>query len=291
MIDFQPLTLAQMPLLKKYFDQSRTRICDQTLGGAMMWRNSFSTYFAEKDGVLYLKSRLASGRWAFTPPLGNLTKGVEELIRHCRETGETLSFCSVSEGEKDRILKQCPDLVATATRDWFDYLYLAENLKTLAGKKLAGQRNHKNFFLKNHADWRFLPITAENIGLAKDFFSSFSATVQKDSVYFAEEEKAVLEVLDHLEEYGFLGGMIEAEGQIVAISFCEVVGDTMFVHIEKADRQVRGAYQMMVTELISHFAKEDVVYVNREEDVGDPGLRYSKEAYHPETLLSKYTLE
>ena len=90
---------------------------------------------------------------------------------------------------------------------------------------------------------------------------------------------------------GFLGGMILVSGDPVAISFGEIIGDTFFIHIEKASRTVRGSYQMMLSEFVTHYADESVLYVNREEDVGDPGLRYSKEAYHPERLLAKYIVE
>ena len=125
----------------------------------------------------------------------------------------------------------------------------------------------------------------------KEFLSYYYESVQKDSSTFRDEELAVNEVLSHLDIYGFFGGVIRAEGNICAFSLGEVIGDTLFVHIEKADREIRGAYQMMVSEFVSHYGKEPVLYVNREEDVGDPGLRYSKESYHPHALLEKYVLE
>jgi hypothetical protein len=217
--------------------------------------------------------------------------GLVRLAKHCEETGEELSFCSVAEADKDLILSLFPSYVATDHRDWSDYVYLAEKLRTLSGKKLSGQRNHRNFFIKQYPDWSFEEITSNNIEKVKSFFEEYSQNIQKDSSYFEEERKAVLEVMDHIDCYGFLGGMILTEGRPVAFSFGEIVGDTLFVHIEKADRQVRGAYQMMVSEFVARFADDRVLYVNREEDVGDPGLRYAKESYHPHMLLPKYTIQ
>ena len=97
--------------------------------------------------------------------------------------------------------------------------------------------------------------------------------------------------MEHWSVYGFFGGLIRTEGRIVAFSFGEIIGDTLFVHVEKALREVRGSYQMIVSELLSRFATDGILYVNREEDVGDPGLRYSKESYHPKCLLEKYEME
>ncbi len=291
MIDFQKVNLEQIPLLKTFFLRNKSRLCDRSLGGAVMWRESFGTFYAVVDDILFFRSEISPGNWAYTAPLGDLKKGVQLLLDHCKEAGEELVFCSVSEGEKEEILSLLPDFDAIETRDWFDYLYFAENLETMAGKKLSGQRNHRNFFLKNHSDWQFEKITKENVDEVSAYFDKYLAEIQKDSSYFQDEEKAVREVLSHLDEYGFMGGLIRAEGEVCAFSFAEIIGDTMFIHIEKADRNVRGSYQMILSRMIGHFADEKVIYINREEDVGDPGLRYSKEAYHPHKLLKKYVIK
>ena len=290
MMDFQKLGLEHISLLKGYFSEVTTRLCDTTLGGAVMWRKGFDTELANTENVLFLRSRPDEKGFVYTVPLGNLERGVELLTEYCRERGEPLRFCSVSREDKDRLLDLLPGFTARPTRDWFDYLYRAEKLSTLAGKKLAGQRNHRNFFLKNHPDWRFEEITDENITEVREFFRIYCRENQKDSEYFRQEVEAVREVLEKRDLYGFVGGLIRAEGKLCAFSFGEHVGDTLFVHIEKADRTVRGSYQMMASEFVSHFAGS-AEFVNREEDVGDPGLRYAKESYHPHALLEKYVVE
>ena len=65
------------------------------------------------------------------------------------------------------------------------------------------------------------------------------------------------------------------------------MGDTLIIHIEKADTAFDGAYQKLVCEYAKMFAGS-AQYVNREEDLGDPGMRQSKEQYHPVALLEKY---
>ena len=144
MIEFQKLTLEQIPLLKGYFSAVKTRLCDTTLGGAVMWRNGFKTDFAVVEDILFLRSHPDDGRPAYTIPLGDFERGVALLAEHCKEAGEPLRFCSVSEEDKDRLLALLPDFTATANRDWFDYLYEAEKLSTLAGKKLAAVEALKN---------------------------------------------------------------------------------------------------------------------------------------------------
>jgi hypothetical protein len=288
---FEELTLSHVPLLKAAFSHCTSRICDQTLGGSVMWRKCFHTRFFQDEECIYLQSEYEPGKFAFTPPFGNFEVGVKRLAEYCKKSGKELAFCSVSDVEKEKIQAILPGFSAHPTRDWFDYLYLREKLMTLKGKKLSGQRNHMNYFLKTYSQWKFVPIGEENLILAKEFFHHYNRETEKDSHFFQEEKNAVLEVLDHLDIYGFVGGMILVGDQVVALSLGEQVGDTFFIHIEKADRAFRGAYQMILTQMLRYYTSEDVIYVNREEDVGDPGLRYSKEAYHPECLLAKYIME
>ena len=97
-------------------------------------------------------------------------------------------------------------------------------------------------------------------------------------------------MLDHLTEYGLVGGMLLVDEQIVGFSLGEVVGDTLFTHIEKADRDYLGCYQMLVSQFAQQFATGGVEFINREDDAGDLGLRTSKLSYHPVALLEKYTV-
>ncbi len=291
MIIFQKVTRKDIPLLQQFFLRDKSRLCDRSVGGAVMWRESFGSYFAVVEDILFFRCEISSETVMYTAPMGDLKRGITLLLNHCNEAGEELVFTSVGEEDKNKILEILPDFSAVETRDWFDYLYFAENLKTMAGKKLSGQRNHRNFFLKNYADWQFEVISQDNAAEVEAFLDKYYFEVQKDSSYFQDEEKAVRDVLSHLDDYGFLGGIIRVQGEICAFSFAEIIGDTMFIHIEKASRSVRGAYQMILSQMISHFVTEDVIYINREEDVGDPGLRYSKEAYHPCKLLAKYVIQ
>ena len=87
-----------------------------------------------------------------------------------------------------------------------------------------------------------------------------------------------------------LGGVLLVEGRIVGFSLGEIIGDTLFTHIEKADRDYEGCYQMLVAQFAQQFAGEGVAFINREDDTGDLGLRTSKLSYHPVALLEKYTV-
>ena len=86
------------------------------------------------------------------------------------------------------------------------------------------------------------------------------------------------------------GGVITVEGTVVGFAVGEVIGDTLYVHIEKADIRYSGVYQLLVREYAAHCAAEGLAYINREDDAGDPGLRQSKLAYRPCGMVDKYSI-
>ena len=131
---------------------------------------------------------------------------------------------------------------------------------------------------------------AEHVEEVRAFFQELIEQRSKEGDTAREEEEKVFEVLDRFEEYGFLGGILRVQGKIVGLSMGEIVRDTLFVHIEKANTELSGIYQKLVQCFAREFVTEDVRYINREEDVGDPGLRKSKMSYRPLKLLEKYTV-
>lgn len=75
--------------------------------------------------------------------------------------------------------------------------------------------------------------------------------------------------------------------QAVAFTVGErVCDDTMVVHIEKALTEYEGAYTMINQQFVEHEC-QDMVYVNREEDTGDEGLRKAKLSYRPVFMVEK----
>ena len=158
------------------------------------------------------------------------------------------------------------------------------------GKKLSGQRNHVNKFLKTYGSWTFRTIAQADVPQVKAFLDRYAARWDKAAASFHEDIAKTHEVLDHFATYDLLGGILQVEDNIVGFSLGEIVGDTLFTHIEKADRDYEGCYQMLVAQFAQHFVRDGVHFINREDDTGDLGLRTSKLSYHPVALLEKYTV-
>lgn len=293
-MNFKILTLEDIDKLRPYFVNNQCRICDCTIGGTFIWRDFFRTEYAIADKVLYLKATYLTGDVAFASPRGEPCPekpAYDTIIDYCHSNGLTPRLCAVSANRLEKVRAIYPDAKVTTERAWSDYLYMADDIKNLAGRKYSGQRNHINRFLREREDWRFEKIDANNLTQTREFFEFYAQQHDKDYPALKECNMKALEVLDNLERYGLFGGILLVEGSVVGGAIGEIVGDTLFVHIEKANTDFKGSYPMLVNQFAKTFAQGEVTRINREEDDGVEGLRISKMSYHPCTLLDKYVVE
>lgn len=291
MLEFKKLNLEDIPLLKPYFPFQKGRNCDATVGGAFMWRDFFLTHFAIRDSVLYSKVVYLNQEEAFTVPLGGDISCVDHIAAYCKANGKEMILCSVTKNDLEQIKRRYPIREIRPERDWFDYLYLAKDLAELKGKRYHGQKNHINKFQSLYPDYQFREIDDSNIGEILDFYKTFLLGYQKENAIAVEEKEKTLEVLENMAMYQMIGGALYIDRKAVAFSLGEKMNDVLYVHIEKADTQYKGIYATLVNQFVKRYAGGEILFVNREEDVGDPGLRTSKLSYHPIELIEKYTIK
>lgn len=290
-LEFTKLELKHVLLIQPFFQMQQRRLCDCTIGSTMMWRDYFDNCFAIEEDTLVFRSRYLDGKYAFTFPIGpNTDRMLDRVEEYCRAKGIDLEFCTVTPFDLETLKTRWPSADVEENRDWFDYLYESKSIVDFAGKKYAHQRNHIHRFERDCPDWTFERMGAEHVEEVRAFFQELIEQRSKEGDTAREEEEKVFEVLDHFKEYGFLGGILRVQGKIVGLSMGEIVRDTLFVHIEKANTELSGVYQKLVQCFAREFVDEGVHFINREEDVGDPGLRKSKMSYRPLKLLEKYTV-
>jgi len=296
MPDFKKLTLNDIKSTRDYFLFSMNKTCDNTVGGTFMWRDYFKAEFAEFNGTIIFKVNIKyhGGMTAFTLPLGkDVTGSIMEIEKYCCEMKIPLVFCTVTKEEIQLIksIFRYRNVMLYQETNWSDYLYNASDLVTLGGRRYSGQRNHLNRFHKAYDSYSFEVISEDNLQEVRDFYTRFCQITNKASDVFAEEQAKTFEVLDNYDTYGLFGGLIRVDGKVAAYSVGEICNDVLHVHIEKADISYKGIYQVINNEFAKHYAAENINFINREEDVGDEGLRRSKESYHPCEIIDKYIVE
>ncbi len=172
----------------------------------------------------------------------------------------------------------------------YDYVYATKDLIELAGRHYHPKKNHLNYF-KGHYDYEYGPLTSEMADEAMEFIHAFNARKNLPDYEMGllrMEEQAMDDVLRNLEKVGYLAGAIRIGGKIEAISIGGYLGrKTVTVHVEKANTEFRGLYQAINNEFCKNVASR-VKCINREEDMGIPGLRKAKLSYHPVKLIENY---
>lgn len=291
MLSFKKITLDDKEILNKYFTYHKEHSCDFTVGVVLMWRDFYSIEYAIDENTLFMKYNSQQGDLGFPFPQGeNPISGLDKIHNYFIDTNLKPTFCFVTKDDLSIVNNHFDKIESTAQRMWADYLYDAQSIVDLSGKKFSTQRNHINKFKRLYLDYRFEVIDKDNIQEADEFFDAVTKGFNKTSPYAIEDQKKVKDVLQDCDSYGMFGGMLKVDNKVIGMSFGEIVNDTLFVHIERADITYHGAYQMLVNMFAKTFVTKNVKYINREDDSGDEGLRRSKLSYNPIRLIEKYTV-
>ncbi|MDO4323776.1 MAG: phosphatidylglycerol lysyltransferase domain-containing protein [Lachnospiraceae bacterium] len=288
-IEFKRPELEDRERINQYFRMNRNRSCEYTFANLYLWSRHYKVQYAIVEDMLVF---YYTEYGYFTFPQGdsaNLKKVLELLMDWTREQGREFHLINVNAEQFLQLEKLYPGkFMVEYNRDAADYVYETERLIALSGKKYHGKKNHINKFQKTYPDWTYEKITPGNV---EECFQMALSWRRENGCEEDENKNAemcvTLNSLRLMEELELTGGMIRAGGKVVAFSIGEpVCDDTMVVHIEKAYAEVQGAYPMINQQFLLHEASE-YKYVNREEDLGEPGLRRAKESYHPVFLLEK----
>ncbi len=290
MLKFRPILLTDKEWMDELFALSDYRGSEYDFGNNYNWAGAYELKVARESDLLLTLSRRLDGSHSYSYPAGagDMAAAVDMLVEDATERGIDFHMHGVIPEQEAFLEERFPGRFNFEPyREGFDYIYLRERLAELSGKKLHAKRNFCNRFEAAH-DWSYEPLTADNLEEARAMGSKWCQ--QNDCYYnedLREETCAGQKAFNHFFEEGLSGGLLRAEGEVVAFTIgAPINSDTFDVHIEKAFTDVEGAYPMINREFVRRLP-ERFVYVNREEDVGDEGLRKAKLSYYPDILLEK----
>ena len=183
-----------------------------------------------------------------------------------------------------------PGFVVEPVRDHFDYVYRTNDLIGLAGGKYHAQRNHINSLARSYR-YRYEPLREEYLSACLYLCARWCQIKKCDEdMSLLGEWEAIGAVLADYQALGLQGGVILIDDRVQAFSCGELLNkDTAVIHLEKADPELRGLYAVINQQFASE-AWAGVAFINREQDLGEPGLRKAKLSYHPHRLVEKFRI-
>lgn len=212
----------------------------------------------------------------FYLPLGDTEQGISEICKHYSKINKKPTFRKIPEGYVDLFKKY--KFSINEDRNSFDYVYANFDLAFFKGKEFRKHRNNLSSYLSEYT-----PSFTNDIEAHIEECTAFTKK------YFTKNEIIVptLKILDNFDYFNLKGGIVWNEGKIQGFCAYESVGtDTVISHIELTDNSHRGIHAYMINEMSKNINEE---YINKEDDVGLPGLRRFKESYNPNYMVKKYT--
>jgi len=296
MLNFHPVKLEDKELFDKFFRQRRYEGSESTFTNLYMWRECYNVEWTIIEDFLCIKGRLEDMNFVL-PPYGITDQGIEKAVDKLMEyfKAHDLPFImrAVSPQMKEILENLYPGkFTFTEEEDVNDYVYLAEDLINLAGRKYHRKRNHIKNFKKQYPDYQYVPLTADLIDLCIINLKEWCLKrgCEEDKSLLCERD-AVINAFEAFEHLDIVGGVILINGNVEAFTFGEALNDdTVLIHAEKANSDINGIYQVINQEFLQKNWTH-MKYVNREEDLGIEGLRKSKQSYFPIKMIVKYKAE
>ena len=292
-IEFRKPVIEDKAMVTGYIKQKKTRSCEDTFGNLLLWARFYNVHIAEVEGMLVSATLGEQLSFHYPYGTGNAKKCIETLMDYAKEQGQEFCMHCVTPEDFEQLESLFPgEFEIEYDRDIADYVYEAEKLCNLSGKKYHGKKNHVNKFKKIYENWEYVSMSSENVEEAFQLLLKWKNLNLCMEDHEKNAESCVASnFLRLFEELDVCGGLLRVDGQAVAFSIGEqVCDDTMVVHIEKALTEYEGAYSMINQQFVEHECSH-VVYVNREEDTGDEGLRKAKMSYKPVFMVEKGTVK
>lgn len=266
---FREITLDDKPIFDKY-----KNICsDYQFSYIYMYNELYKLKIAEAEGTIIIRSDIEATR--FYMPLGDVEKGMASVLEYCKENNIKPVFSKIPEDYLE--LFNASKFLLHEDRDSFDYIYKNSDFIEYKGKEFRNQRNNLYSYLKS-----FSPEFDDRVSLYIDQCKTFTLKHHPSP----DKLHPTFKMLDNIDEFNLKGGVVLNNGEVVAFCLYEKVSDNMVQsHVELTDNSHRGVHAYLINELAKRMEE---AYINKEDDMGIPGLRRFKENYNPHAMLKKY---
>ena len=284
--NFQPLSLESQEEYNRFLHLCPEVTSDYSFVNLWAWRDIYNLEWAFDHDLVWIRQNSPTrAMWA---PVGNWNH--IDWRKKFENLGES-DFIRIPETLYN-LWKDTPGYTPefSSDPDHWDYIYSVPELIDLKGNRFHKKKNLLKQFMRKY-DYIYYPLSAENIEKALTLQTEWCMWRDcEDSTTLESENQAILNTLEHYSSLdGLISGALEVEDRMVAFSIGEALdSQTVVIHFEKGCPTYKGVYQAINQQFLANSASE-FTYVNREQDIGDPGLRQAKKSYNPICYQRKYS--
>ena len=296
---FKEITIDSIKELQLYFDLVDYEACEYCFNTLYMWQHVYKTRYVICDDFAIIMAEYEGDSFSILPlaKKEKLQQAIHFIVKYFEKTNKKICFRGITKEIVEILQKNYPGRFEyIEERDLFDYVYDGESLRTLAGRKNQKKRNHINAFLKDYEGrYNYKLLDEEDFTECLNLLKEWTINKEENNEFdegMDDESVGINKIFknyNNLKERLKIAG-IYVDGKLEAFTMGELINPNMaLIHIEKANPNIRGLYPYINQQFIlNEFT--DVEFVNREEDLGIPGLRKAKLSYHPIRFIEKYTV-
>lgn len=286
---FQPLDLAGQDDYRAFFARCAQRTADHTFVNLWTWRNIYGIEWAwEKDLVWIRQTKPEPLLWA---PVGDW-EGPDWITYFSKWSGTT-RMTRIPQTLAEIWQAQLGSRIRLKdARDHWEYVYSVPELIELKGNKFHKKKNLLNQFQRANT-FSFVPLEGDFVDQARQLQADWCQWRDCENIETLQEEnQAIEQVFSHWDSLvGIMGAGLLVNGAMVGYTVAEALDDTtLVIHFEKACSEIKGAYQTINQMFLERMGSQFQT-VNREQDLGDEGLRKAKLSYNPMVFLQKSFVE
>lgn len=298
-LQFRPVQADDIDKMTPFFCQRPNKTCDSVFLDSFLWREYYNVQFAVSEGKAIQWLMEENGVKHSAMPMcreEDLPKYFNEMVAYFNnELNLPFRIYLADEEAVEYLhLKESPDFRVIEQEDLKDYLYDGDAMRSLSGKKLHKKKNHLNGFLREYEGrYEFRRLCCSDRSDVWKFLDKWRETKGDDvEDHLDYEVEGIHEILKNCSQLNVRMSGVYIDGQLEAftIGSYNPFENMAIIHIEKANPEIRGLYQFINQQfLINEFP--DVKLVNREDDLGQEGLRHAKMSYNPCGFARKYLVE
>jgi hypothetical protein len=288
-LNFDPITLDKQRDYLEYFVACPQKASDYSFVNLWGWAEEYGLFWAWSDGLVWIKQTIPEkmywapvGPWEMIAWESCLPKYFVEKTVFVRIPEMLMQLWERDVG--NRIIKE-------ETREHWDYLYRVSDLIELRGRRFHKKKNLFNQFERKYK-YEYVPFSTEMIGRATAMQEDWCTWRDcESSEALSAENRVIARILQSWEMLPTAnGGAILIDREMVAYTIAESLSDeTLIIHLEKGNQAYKGVYQAINQMFLDHSGSEHKI-VNREQDLGDEGLRKAKLSYNPVDFLKKHRI-
>lgn len=274
------------------------KTCDSTVLDTYIWKDQYNAEVYLDDEVAFILMRDEEGYFAAMPYCREeeLPKYFGILRNYFNE--ELHSPLRINLADEDALnalrLLDDPEFVVEEETDLKDYLYDAEELRNLPGKKFQKKRNLVNKFMKEYEGrWQYKTMCCVDEYFLEIFMNKWIEKRLSEGVDSREtllaEKNGIIDILRNCDKVTYRVGGIFVDDELEAFTIGSYNSreKMVVVSIEKGNSEIPGIYQVINQQFLLN-SYEDALVVNREDDMGIEGLRQAKESYNPIGFARKF---